>query len=69
MHFETNMGTVDRAVRIVVALVLGYAYFTGMVTGWVGIVSAVIAGVFIVTSLMSSCPLYTLLGVKTCSTR
>ncbi len=67
MKFEKNMGGLDRGIRIAVALVLGYVYFTGAVTGWLAIVCAVLACVMLLTSIISFCPLYTLVGIKTCN--
>ncbi|HOA39228.1 MAG TPA: DUF2892 domain-containing protein [Flavihumibacter sp.] len=63
-----NMGGTDRAIRLIVAAVLIGLYAKGMVAGTWGIVALVVAGVFILTSLVSFCPLYTLLGLKTCKT-
>lgn len=60
------MGTIDRVVRIVIALVFAALYFTGTVTGTLGIVLLVLGGVFIATSLVSFCPLYTIFGLSTC---
>jgi len=44
-------------------------YFTNVITGTLGIVLLVIAGVFVLTSLISFCPLYTILGINTCKTK
>ncbi len=66
---KRNMGSADRIVRFLAAAAMIALYFTGTVTGTWGIVLLVLAGVFIITSLVSFCPLYTLLGIKTCSTR
>lgn len=63
---KKNMGNVDRAIRIIVALIILGLYFTNMITGTLGIVALVLAGIFVLTSLVSFCPLYTLLGVSTC---
>ncbi|MDP2042421.1 MAG: DUF2892 domain-containing protein [Algoriphagus sp.] len=63
---KKNMGGVDKAIRIIVALVLIALYFTGTVTGTWGVVGLVVAAVFVLTSLVSFCPLYTLLGMNTC---
>jgi len=51
---KKNMGTIDKVIRIMVAVVIAVLYFTH-----------IIAGVFILTSLVSFCPLYTALGIKT----
>lgn len=60
-----NMGMVDRGLRTLVALVVLALYWTGRISGTVGIVLLVFAGVFLLTSFISFCPLYTLLGIST----
>lgn len=62
------MGTADRAIRVLLAAVFAILYFGGVVTGAVGIILLVLGGVFLLTSLISFCPLYTLLGMSTCVT-
>jgi len=62
---KTNMGIIDRAIRIVIALVFIGLYFANVVTGTFGIVLLVLAGVFILTSLVSFCPLYLPFGINT----
>ncbi|NKB15669.1 MAG: DUF2892 domain-containing protein [Sphingomonadales bacterium] len=64
-----NMGTLDRALRTVVALVIGYLWWTGSIAGTLGIVLLVAAVVFLLTSLVSFCPLYRLVGMSTCRTK
>ena len=59
------MGIIDRVVRIVIALVFIGLYFTNVITGTLAIVLLVLAGVFILTSLISFCPLYWPLGINT----
>lgn len=61
-----NMGLADRIIRVIIAAVFFALYFTGTVTGTVGIVLVVLAAVFTLTSLVSFCPLYTLVGLSTC---
>jgi glucokinase len=63
---KKNMGTIDRIVRIAIALVFAALYFTGTVTGTLGIVLLVLGGVFVATSIVSFCPLYTIFGLSTC---
>lgn len=63
------MGIADRAIRLTVAIVLVVLYFNGTLVGAFGIIALIIAGVFALTSLVSSCPLYTLLGINTCKTK
>ena len=62
------MGSADRIIRVLAAVVLIALYFGNVVTGTLGIVLLVVAGVFIATSLVSFCPLYLPLGLNTCST-
>ena len=62
-----NMGTIDKAVRINIAAIIAVLYFTNVISGTVGIVLLVLAGVFVLTSLISFCPLYTIIGLNTCS--
>jgi hypothetical protein len=63
---KKNMGSADRIIRLVVAALFAVLYFTNTVTGTFGIVLLVLAGVFALTSLVSFCPLYTLIGLNTC---
>jgi hypothetical protein len=66
---KKNMGSADRFIRILLAAVLAYLYFGGIVTGTMGIVLVVVGAVFVLTSLVSFCPLYTLVGMNTCETK
>lgn len=63
---KKNMGTADRIIRILLAAVFAYLYFSATVTGTAGIILLVLGGVFLATSLVSFCPLYTLVGFSTC---
>jgi len=62
---KPNMGTTDKIIRIAIAALLAVLYFTGVISGTLGIVLLVIAVVFVLTSLISFCPLYTLIGLNT----
>ena len=66
---KKNMGSADRITRLVIAAIVAVLYFTNVISGTLGIVLLVIAGVFVLTSLISFCPLYTLLGLNTCKTK
>jgi Protein of unknown function (DUF2892) len=63
---KKNMGSTDKIIRIVLALVFAALYFTGTVTGIAGTILLVLGAVFVVTSLVSFCPLYTIVGLSTC---
>lgn len=62
---KTNMGTLDRVLRTVVALVIAALYYTGKISGTVAIVLGVFAVIFLLTSFISFCPLYAPLGIST----
>lgn len=62
---KANMGTVDKVVRILVAIVIIGLYFANQITGTTAIILLVVAGAFILTSFMSFCPLYLPLGIST----
>lgn len=66
---KKNMGSVDRIIRLIIAAMLVFLYFNGTISGTLGIVAVVIAGVFALTSLVSFCPLYTIIGINTCSVK
>ena len=60
-----NMGTADRAIRVIIALVIAGLYAANVISGTLGIVLIVLAVVFVLTSFVSLCPLYTLFGLNT----
>ena len=60
------MGTADRTIRTILAVVFAVLYFTNVITGTLGIVLMVLAAVFLLTSFISFCPLYAPFGLKTC---
>jgi len=64
-----NMGSTDKMIRLAVAALIAILYFTGTITGTLSVVLLVVAIIFALTSLISFCPLYTLLGVKTCKVK
>ena len=63
---KRNMGPGDRIFRILLAALLAYLYFGGIVTGTWGLVLMVLGGVFVLTSLIGFCPLYAPFGITTC---
>ena len=63
---KKNMGAADKIIRIVLAAIMAVLYFTNVVTGTFGIVLLVLAAVFVLTSLISFCPLYSIVGLNTC---
>jgi hypothetical protein len=63
---KKNMGSFDRVFRTIIAVVVGVLYFLGVIPGTLGIILFVVAIVFLLTSIVSFCPLYTIFGFNTC---
>ncbi len=55
---KKNMGTVDRSIRVLLALVVGVLYFTNQISGTAAIILGLFAVIFLITSFMAFCPLY-----------
>jgi len=63
---KKNIGNADRVIRLLVAVALVVLNFSGVISGTLGIIALLAAAVFTLTSLVGFCPLYSLIGVKTC---
>lgn len=63
---KKNMGSSDKIFRIIIALAIGVLYYTGTISGTVALVLGIFAVIFLLTSLISFCPLYPLFGISTC---
>jgi len=55
---KKNMGTIDKVIRILVAVVFVVLYFTHVISGTLGIILLILAAIFVVTSILGFCPLY-----------
>jgi hypothetical protein len=62
---KKNMGTTDKVIRVLVAVVILVLYFTHVITGTLAVILLILAGVFVLTSLLGFCPLYLLFGLST----
>jgi hypothetical protein len=62
---KKNMGTIDRIIRIILAIMVVILYINGSITGTVAIILGIVAIVFIITSLIGFCPLYWPLKIST----
>ena len=62
---KKNMGTADKAIRILIAVVIAALYFTNVISGTLAIVLGILAVVFLLTSFISFCPLYLPFGINT----
>lgn len=58
MRLVQNMGTLDRIIRLLIAVVIAVLYFTGNLSGLAAIILGILAVIFVVTSLIGFCPLY-----------
>ena len=63
------MGSADKIIRLIIAAIIGLLYFTGTISGTLGIVLLVLAVIFVLTSFISFCPLYAPFGIRTCSVK
>lgn len=63
---KKNMGTADKVIRVLVALVIAVLVYAEVLTGTLAIVLLVLAGIFVLTSLLGFCPLYLPFGISTC---
>ncbi|MBK6953377.1 MAG: DUF2892 domain-containing protein [Crocinitomicaceae bacterium] len=66
---KKNMGTADRIICVIIAAVIAGLFFGNVITGTIGIILLVLAGVFLLTSVVSFCPLYAPFGISTCKTK
>ena len=66
---KKNMCSADKIIRVIIAAVIAVLYFTNILTGTLGIVLLVVAGIILLTSLVSFCPLYFPFGIKTCASK
>ncbi len=55
---KRNMSNTDRIIRVVLAALFAYLYFSGTVAGTLGIVLVVLGAVFLLTAVVAFCPLY-----------
>ena len=66
MIMKKNMGMADRTIRIVIAVAVAVLYWLGIIEGMLAYVFLAFAAVFLLTSFISFCPLYTFLGTNSC---
>lgn len=66
---KKNMGTADKVIRIVFAIIFVILYFAGIVTGTWGIIMLAVAAIFLITSILGICPLYMPFRISTMKTK
>ena len=66
---KKNMGGTDRTIRLLIAAIVVALYYFGIISGTLAIVLLAFAAIFVLTSFISFCPLYTLFGMNTCKVK
>ena len=61
---KKNMSTADRVIRILIAVAIAILWYTDVISGTLAIILLIVAGIFILTSFVSFCPLYRLFGIS-----
>ena len=62
------MGTIDKVIRVLLALTFIYLYANELITGTFGLILMFVTLFFNVSSIVGYCPLYAALGINTCPT-
>jgi hypothetical protein len=62
---KQNMGLIDKVIRILIAVVVIALYYANVISGTLAIILLILAGIFILTSLIGICPLYLPFGLNT----
>jgi len=66
---KKNMGSADRIFRVLIAIIIAVLYWQGIITGTLAIILLVVGGIFLLTSIVSSCPCYSIKGMSTCKVK
>lgn len=66
---KRNMSQTDKTIRLVIATVIVLLYYFDIISGTLAVVLGALAIIFVLTSLINFCPLYTLLGINTCKVK
>ena len=61
---KTNVGLTDKIIRVLVAVLIASLYFMGKIDGTLSIVLLIIATIFIASSFISFCPIYSIFGLS-----
>ena len=66
---KKNMGSTDKIIRLIIAVVIAGLYFGKVIDGTLALVLLIVAIIFAATSLLNFCPLYTIFGLNTCKVK
>ncbi len=59
-----NIGTIDKIIRIIAAVIISMLYITGTVSGTVGFILLAVGAILLLTAVIDFCPLYRILKFK-----
>ncbi|MCW8839410.1 MAG: DUF2892 domain-containing protein [Gammaproteobacteria bacterium] len=62
---KSNMGTVDRAIRLILVAIIAILFATGQLTGLAATILGIVAVIFLVTGVIGWCPAYLPFGIST----
>ena len=62
---KTNMGTTDKFIRVLIGILIAILYYMEIISGMTAIIILALGIVFLITSLIGFCPLYTIFGIRT----
>jgi hypothetical protein len=65
---KTNLGNIDRVLRVAYAVIVAILFFTNVISGLTGIILLIVGIVLALTSLVSFCPIYWVFGWKSTKT-
>ncbi|RLD83795.1 MAG: DUF2892 domain-containing protein [Bacteroidetes bacterium] len=66
---KKNVGSIDKVVRLIIAVIAVYVAYKGIVASPWDYVLYAVAGIMVITSLMGSCPLFSIFGINTCKVK
>ncbi len=66
---KANMGSIDKTIRVIIAITLGILIYANVISGIPAIVAGIVSIAFVLTSMVSFCPLYKIFGIRTCKTQ
>ena len=66
---KRNMGSTDKIIRVIIAIVIAVLYWQGMITGTLATGLLLVGSIFLLTSLVSFCPGYLVIGMNTCKVK
>jgi hypothetical protein len=65
-RMKKNMGSADKVIRVIIAIIFSVLYFTQIVTGTLATIILVLGGILLITSVISFCPVYIAFGINNC---